>query len=562
MGGSWWAGADPLGEPHPHHAITGMTVGRSTGVHAANIGTRIAGPGHELYTAPSSRSTHPAQRQLMLPLPALIFCTCYADSPVVWESRYRRWINAIKRSSLTWWQILIVDDGSPCVPDWPDATFVDEGAPIPPDAELVVYRFKQRLGRSGIRNYPGWYRSFCFAGRYARAAGIEKVIHLESDAFLISSRIQEAFDSFREGWATVYVERYSMPESAIQVIAGSAIETLSAFCQVPYEARLDLTIENEIPFTDVFKEFRGGRYGETLDYIPSDAEWAVQVFPPMRDVDAYYWWLKDAINLPTNLPRSQTVIESYALAPDDSGKIAHAGVDYRDFLKFIDEQLRPSTYLEIGTHRGESVSAVSCDILCIDPQFMMDQSLVGRRSKAFFFQTTSDEFFHAHDPRHFLGDLDLGFLDGLHYFESLLRDFINFEKNSSSGSLALMHDCLPLNHRMAERVFQVGTEDEPPDYRDFWTGDVWRILPILREYRPDLEIVLLDCPPTGLVLIAKLNDRSIDLVYSYNAIVEKYSALTLERYSLPELWGTFPMLSSRKILADPTIFRERYQFRR
>ena len=248
----------------------------------------------------------------MIPIPALIFCTCYADSLQVWESRYRRWIDAVKRTSLPARQILIVDDGSPCIPTWPDATFVDEGNAIPPDAALVIYRFKNRLGRAGVRNYPGWYRSFCFAGTYASHLGVEKVIHLESDAFLISNRIQQAFDDFRDGWASVHVERYNMPESAIQVIAGTAIEAFKAFCQVPYESRVEQTIENIIPFTQIFRQFLGGRYGETLDYIPIDAEWAVQVYPPLRDDDRYYWWLsqKHEENVQESFAAMETVMSA------------------------------------------------------------------------------------------------------------------------------------------------------------------------------------------------------------------------------------------------------------
>ena len=543
-----------LSEASRRFGVTGDTIINSASSDSPAL------PRIKTASTPSDSSSEPAQGPLMTPLPALIFCTCYADSLAVWESRYRRWITAVRRTGLTVRQILIVDDGSPCVPDWPDATFVDEGAPIPADAQLVVYRFKERLGRAGTENYPGWYRSFCFAGRYATQLGVEKVVHIESDAFLISSRIQETFNNFREGWASVYVERYSMPESAIQVIAGSSIDALRAFSETPYQARIGKAIENVIPFTHVFKEFKGGRYGETLDYVPLDAEWAVQIFPPLRDDDRYYWWLQDRKDSIQDRPSVNEIIEKYRKIPDTGDDIRHTGVNYPDFLRFMDGQLRPSTYLEIGTNTGDSLSTISCDAICIDPNFMISHNAIASRSKALFFQTTSDEFFRSHNPKDLLGNIDLGFLDGMHQFEYLLRDFVNFEKFSHLNSMALLHDCLPLNNRMAERTFRIGIEPEPEGIRDYWTGDVWRMLAILRDYRPDLEILLIDCPPTGLVMVSRLNDRSTDLLHSYNTIVKKYGDLDLESYSLSLLWNSFPMLSSRQIIADPVLFRNRYKF--
>ncbi len=173
----------------------------------------------------------------------------------------------------------------------------------------------------------------------------------------------------------------------------------------------------------------------------------------------------------------------------------------------------------------------------------------------------SSDFFQKYDPRLLLDKIDLGFLDGLHQFEALLKDFINFERHSHSGSLALMHDCLPLNIRMTSRHQQPGDKDEDVETRAFWTGDVWRILPILKEYRPDLQIFFLDCPPTGLVLCSGLDHRSDVLLYAYERIIEQYVSLDLERFGFDRLWKLFPMLDSRQILANPRQFCEHFRFR-
>ena len=220
----------------------------------------------------------------------------------------------------------------------------------------------------------------------------------------------------------------------------------------------------------------------------------------------------------------------------------------------------PGSYLEIGTHQGDSLLAVGCDVICIDPTFSVDRNVLQRRKRSFFFQMTSTDFFASEDPKALVGEIDLGFLDGLHHFEALLQDFINFERNSHSGSIALLHDCLPLNLRMVGRVHQPGPETEDAETRRFWTGDVWRLLPILREFRPDLTIVLLDCPPTGLVMCSGLDNRSTSLMYKFESIVKRFVDLDLVAFGLEQLWSSFPMLSTCKIMADPRAFCEYFKF--
>ncbi|MVA24475.1 hypothetical protein GOZ92_08490 [Agrobacterium vitis] len=69
---------------------------------------------------------------------------------------------------------------------------------------------------------------------------------------------------------------------------------------------------------------------------------------------------------------------------------------------------------------------------------------------------TSDAFFRDHDPRVILGrSPDVVFLDGLHQFEYLLRDFINSERIAHRDTVILLDDCLPINAEMTERVFNM-----------------------------------------------------------------------------------------------------------
>ncbi len=66
--------------------------------------------------------------------------------------------------------------------------------------------------------------------------------------------------------------------------------------------------------------------------------------------------------------------------------------------------------------------------------------------------THERRFFARHDLGGLLGKpISMAFLDGMHHFEYLLRDFINTEKHCSSNSVILLHDCLPTDRHVARR---------------------------------------------------------------------------------------------------------------
>jgi capsular polysaccharide biosynthesis protein len=131
------------------------------------------------------------------------------------------------------------------------------------------------------------------------------------------------------------------------------------------------------------------------------------------------------------------------------------------------------------------------------------------------FQLTSDEFFRTHDLRAVLGDqpVDLAFIDGMHLFEFTLRDFIQLERASSADGVIAIHDCYPPNADVAARERKSG----------FWTGDVWKLILCLKQYRPDLNVAVVDVPPSGLGIVTKLDPNSTLLQDAYDSIVREFS---------------------------------------
>lgn len=236
---------------------------------------------------------------------------------------------------------------------------------------------------------------------------------------------------------------------------------------------------------------------------------------------------------------------------DATGTFRMLGVPYPQFLAALHTHLSPQTYLEVGTEAGASLALISCDTIAVDPKFQLQVSATGSRKRTFFFQMPSDTFFATENVRELLGrPLDLAFLDGMHRFEYLLRDLIGTEAACHPRSLILLHDCVPLNPRMASRKWLPGNPLEK-ETASFWTGDVWKLLPILKKYRPDLRVHVLDCPPTGLVAITHVEPTSRILADSYYDIIDQYAASEMDEDRLHSFWGELNLTDSQPLCDEP-----------
>jgi hypothetical protein len=178
----------------------------------------------------------------------------------------------------------------------------------------------------------------------------------------------------------------------------------------------------------------------------------------------------------------------------------HAVVTRHEFLQQLHEILKPSTYLEIGVQSGASLALAqhSKVAIGIDPAPVLS---VGLPPWAKVLHSTSDEFFALGAPKlPRTWPIDLAFIDGMHLWEYALRDFMNIEKYSTPDTVVVFDDVLPYNQEIAAR-------QQPPGD---WTGDVWKLWYILTEYRPDLDVLLVDTAPTGLMVVKGLDPGSGD----------------------------------------------------
>ena len=189
------------------------------------------------------------------------------------------------------------------------------------------------------------------------------------------------------------------------------------------------------------------------------------------------------------------------------------GERYALLLRRIHEYCRPRTYVEIGVFEGESLrlAAPETRAIGIDPE---PKPGVVPGPHQSLFRETSDAYFASHDLRAELGGLplDFAFIDGMHRFEFVLRDFINLERHCAPGSIICVHDTYPISRELADRERREHT----------WTGDVWRAVLALKQYRPDLAIDTVAAPPSGLTIVRNLDPGSRVLPERLDSICAQY----------------------------------------
>ncbi|MFW6247352.1 MAG: class I SAM-dependent methyltransferase [bacterium] len=116
-------------------------------------------------------------------------------------------------------------------------------------------------------------------------------------------------------------------------------------------------------------------------------------------------------------------------------------------MKKLHKNLKPNFYLEIGIFKGRSYKLSTCESIGIDPDPKVDYDSI--------YRITSDEFFLNHSDVLKNKTIDLSYIDGMHLFEYVLRDFINVEKYCNKQSVIIIDDVFPVHYKQAERVRQI-----------------------------------------------------------------------------------------------------------
>jgi len=108
-------------------------------------------------------------------------------------------------------------------------------------------------------------------------------------------------------------------------------------------------------------------------------------------------------------------------------------------------------YLEIGVFEDTVFNSIP---LTLDKKIGVDPFIGGTH------RMTSDEFFKNNNLK-----FDVIFIDGLHTYDQVLKDFINSINSLSDRGMIFIHDILPTKniHQVSDRKTSV------------WNGDVWKL---------------------------------------------------------------------------------------
>ena len=224
----------------------------------------------------------------------------------------------------------------------------------------------------------------------------------------------------------------------------------------------------------------------------------------------------------------------------DPDFIQAKGMAYDAFFAQLHAEIYLDWYLEIGCRRGRSVAAVASKTIVVDPYFRIETNVIGNKPQFIAQQMESDAFFASGFLEKNEIALSFSFIDGMHLIEYALRDFINLERHSALGGAIAIHDCCPFSHAMTTRDLS-GHKKGP------WTGDVWKIIPILQQWRPDLTVQVLDCAKTGLVIVTGLRPDDRTLEDAFDAILATYREPSLDAFGTEKFFASFEFQSAAEI---------------
>lgn len=176
-----------------------------------------------------------------------------------------------------------------------------------------------------------------------------------------------------------------------------------------------------------------------------------------------------------------------------------------DLINFLITKHRYKNYLEIGTQNSICGSSVVCDYkVGIDPNPIqrIDGDFQNHHT------TTSDLFFESN-----IDEFDIIFIDGLHVYEQVKKDFINAIKVLKNGGCIVLHDCLP------------STEERSKSFADggLWNGDCYRFVQDLEDSRVKFYIADFD---QGCTVVFKSDMKPIRFKNSELTFTEWQSKLS------------------------------------
>lgn len=128
---------------------------------------------------------------------------------------------------------------------------------------VQIHKFHQHLARGGTFNMPYVWRALHHI-RDLIAEGYQKIICIDSDAFVLTKKLANHIRDTNTGWEALWCAKYGFPEAACHWISEDQFSFFLGYTSVPWERMNNLVMENSLPFTKVNKDFVSDRFGENF----------------------------------------------------------------------------------------------------------------------------------------------------------------------------------------------------------------------------------------------------------------------------------------------------------
>ena len=169
-----------------------------------------------------------------------------------------------------------------------------------------------------------------------------------------------------------------------------------------------------------------------------------------------------------------------------------------------------ANYLEIGVERGRTFEAIDSKIrVGVDPNPLFNHKRLP--DNVSFYKMTSDEFFSGYNGNRF----NLIFVDGLHTAHQTYKDVIESFRILSRDGIILLDDVWPSDY--ASSIGDKPTSDKMKQELGIkhrrWYGDVYKVIPALKYFFPEISIVILgnSTDSHAQALLSKPKNYELDL---------------------------------------------------
>lgn len=179
------------------------------------------------------------------------------------------------------------------------------------------------------------------------------------------------------------------------------------------------------------------------------------------------------------------------------------------------------SYLEIGTQFGLTLEAIKIDKKTgVDPN--PRHSLKKIPKNISIYKGTSNDFFITLSKNKLY---DLIFIDGLHTFQQVYRDFINAVNHLSLNGLIVIDDVIPVDAYSAscDQEWAITQRNQTNNNSKAWQGDVFKMIQMINVEMPDFELDTVIYPDNPKSIIRFRNQKV--LLEFDDELYEKYNKL-------------------------------------